>query len=475
MIFNIISVGIGIIIFIYSIVYFRRTYRISRMQSNYKWWLILVIFIFFFMAGYISFEYFLVTGSEILDLKLLVSQVFLWGSIFVLICARLFFITTEGKNTLFEQGRQADEELRRSEEKYRSLVESTDDSIYMVDRDCKYLFINENHKKRLGVTDLSGRNYGDFHLKNQTESFRQSVARVYETGKRDQQEYDFRGRWFLRTLNPVKGHNSKEVVAITVISTDITDRKKAEEMRVSNLHLEYASKAKSEFLATMSHELRTPLNAIIGFSDILKDGMHGELNEKQAHDVGNILAGGKFLLQLISDILDISKIEAGKIEIILESISVPITISEVLTLVRDISSKRNVIIKRDFDPLLDFIEVDKQRIKQILFNLLSNAIKFSKPEGGTVTIRTKKEGDIAKFSVSDTGIGIKEENMGKLFTEFGQVSYGISRKYGGTGLGLAISKKLLELHGGKITVESRYGEGSTFTFTLPIGGKRGDK
>jgi len=472
MIFNIISIGIGIVIFIYSIVYFWRTYKISGMQSNNKWWLILVIFIFLFMAGYVSFGYFLVTGSEILDLELLVSQVFLWGSVFVLICARLFFTTTEGKNMLLEQGRHADETLRRYEGKYQSIVESTEDSIYIVDRDCNYLFINNNHRMRLGVTDLCSRNYGDFHLKNQSERFRQSVTRVFETGKREQQEHEFRGRWFLRTLNTVKDPDSKEVAAVTVISTDITDRKKAEEMCSSNLRLESASRAKSEFLANMSHELRTPLNAIIGFSQILREGMHGELNEKQRHDVDNVLTSGKFLLELISEILDMSKIEAGKLELMRERISVPVTISEALILVKEISSKRNVLIKREFDPLLDFVEADKLRFKQILFNLLSNAIKFSKPEAGTVTIRTKKEGDMAKFSVSDTGIGIKEEDMGKLFQEFGQVSYDISRKYGGTGLGLAISKKLVEMHGGSISVESRYVEGSTFTFTLPIEAKK---
>jgi PAS domain S-box-containing protein len=254
---------------------------------------------------------------------------------------------------------------------------------------------------------------------------------------------------------------------------DITERRLNEEMRRENERLELVNRTKNEFLAVMSHELRTPLNAIIGFSDLLKNKGAGELNEKQKRYADNVYSSGKQLILIIDDILDMSKIDAGKIEIIRESISVPVTIDEALTLIKEISSKRNVLIKMDFDPLLDFIEADKQRFKQILFNLLSNAIKFSKPEGGTVTIRTKKEGDMAKFSLSDTGIGIKEEDMGKLFAEFGQVSYGISRKYGGTGLGLAISKKLVELHSGKITVESRYGEGSTFSFTLPLKAKEG--
>ena len=128
----------------------------------------------------------------------------------------------------------------------------------------------------------------------------------------------------------------------------------------------------------------------------------------------------------------------------------------------------------EFDPRLEFIEADKQRIKQMLFNLLSNAVKFSKEEGGTITIAAKREGDMARISVSDTGIGIKEEDIGKLFKEFHQLDSGSTRKYGGTGLGLVITKKLIELHGGKIMVESRYGEGTTFTFSLPILAKIGE-
>lgn len=240
------------------------------------------------------------------------------------------------------------------------------------------------------------------------------------------------------------------------------------ELRAHRDQLAYVSKAKSEFLSTMSHELRTPLNSIIGFSELLNEGMYGELNEKQKQYVNNVLTSSKFLLNLINDIIDLSKVEAGKIELVIEKMPVPGIISETLILIKEKASKHNVRIEQDFNPQLDFIEADKQRFKQILFNLLSNAIKFSKKEGGTVTITAKKEGDMAKFSVSDTGIGIKEEDMGKLFKEFAQASPEISKEYGGTGLGLAISKKLVELHGGAFSVESRYGEGSTFSFTLPL-------
>jgi signal transduction histidine kinase len=157
----------------------------------------------------------------------------------------------------------------------------------------------------------------------------------------------------------------------------------------------------------------------------------------------------------------------GKIELVIEKIYVPETINETITLIKEKTARHNVVIKKEIDPQLE-IEADKQRFKQILFNLLDNAVKFSKNEGGIVTITAEKEGDMAKISVSDTGIGIKEEDMGKLFNKFQQLDSSISRRYGGTGLGLAITKRLVELQGGKIMAESKYGEGSTFTFLLPL-------
>ncbi len=364
--------------------------------------------------------------------------------------------------------KKAEEAVKKSEEKYRSLVESNEDSIYMVDRNCNYLFVNPKHLGRLGIGDYRGRNYEDCHWAIETDRFRQSINHIFETGKPEQHEHEFRGKWFMRTLSPVKDPETKAVTAVTVVSTDITTRKKAEEIHLENERLAFANKAKSDFLANMSHELRTPLNSIIGFSELMKQKTAGDLNNKQERYVDNVLTSSNFLLNLINDILDLSKVEAGKIELVIERISVTVVINETLSLIKEKALKHNVLLKKELDQELDFIEADKQRVKQILFNLLSNAVKFSKKEGGTVTITTKREGDTAKISVSDTGIGIKQEDIGKLFKEFGQVDAEISKKYGGTGLGLAISKKLVELHGGKIVVESKYGEGSSFTFTLPI-------
>jgi PAS domain S-box-containing protein len=469
---NIVSVGLGIIIFIYSIVLFRRTYNISWAKSFYLWWLILVIFIFLFLVSYVSFEYFLITRTEFFDLKMIVSQVFLWGSVFVLICARLFYMTTERTNWVFKQSRNVQEELRISDEKYRSLVDSTEDSIYMVDRNFNYLFMNPKHMARLGLVDYRGKCYGDCHWKRETDRFIHKVSRIFETGKREQHEHEFRGKWFIRTLSPVKDPGTGAVTAVTVVSIDVTDRKKAEEVRIENMRLVCATRTKSDFLANMSHELRTPLNAVIGFSQLLKDEKSGELNEKQERYVDNVLSGSKFLLDLINDILDLSKIEAGKIELVVENIHIEVVINETLRLIKEMAASHNVILKKELDPALEVIEADRLRFKQVMFNLLNNAIKFSKPEGGIVTIETKMDGDMATFSVSDNGIGIKEENIEKLFNEFEQLDTGITKKYGGSGLGLAISKKLVELHEGRIMVESKYGEGTTFTFSLPIKAKK---
>jgi len=365
--------------------------------------------------------------------------------------------------------------LKKSEEKYRSLVESTDDSVYMVDWDCNYLYVNPKHMARLGIGDYRGRGYWDCHFSTETDIFKKSVRRVYETGKPEQYEHEYRGKWFMRSLSPLKEPETKKVVAVTVLSSDITVRKKVEEIRNENERLIIANRSKSEFIANMSHELRTPLNSIIGFSELLKQKMRGELNKKQERYVENVLNSSRFLLNLINDILDISKVEAGKIELIIERVSVPIVISETLTLLKERASQNKVELVKELDPELDFIEADKQRVKQILFNLLNNAIKFSKTEGGIVKVISKKEGNTAMISICDTGIGLREEDLGKLFKEFEQISPEITRKYGGTGLGLAISKKLVELHGGNIIVESEYGEGSTFTFTLPLVSKVQEK
>ncbi len=244
-------------------------------------------------------------------------------------------------------------------------------------------------------------------------------------------------------------------------------------LRYARDEAEGANRIKSEFLAKMSHELRIPLNSVIGFSEILKSKAPGDLNEKQAQYVNTIFNSGKHLLIIIKDMLDLLEIESGeKLPLSIKSFPTLAAIDEILIFVNEKAVEMNIVITKEIKPGIDTITADKLRFKQILLNLLDNAIKFSKPQGGTISITAIKVDGMAQFSVSDTGIGIKEEDMGKLFDMFHQIDSGLSRRYGGTGIGLAIVKQLVEQHGGKIWVESKFGEGTTFTFTLPLEGKK---
>ncbi|MFH0904904.1 MAG: PAS domain-containing sensor histidine kinase [Methanobacteriota archaeon] len=268
--------------------------------------------------------------------------------------------------------------------------------------------------------------------------------------------------------------NGKQVLQATV--RDITERKKIEEaLKFARDEAERANMVKTNFLNTMSHELRTPLNSIIGFSEILKQKTSGELNKKQERYIDNILTGGNSLLNIVSQILDVVQIYKGTLELRIENISVPETVDEVMSVIKENCVAKNVVLEKNIDPQLKHLEADKQKLKQVLIHLLENGVKFSKPDGGTVTVTAKKEGDMARFSVSDTGIGIREDDVGKLFQKFTQLDIGTTRKYGGTGIGLAITKQLVEQHGGRIWAESKYGEGSTFTFLLPLKAKKLEK
>jgi two-component system sensor histidine kinase/response regulator len=268
---------------------------------------------------------------------------------------------------------------------------------------------------------------------------------------------------------------------VRMLEHEIENRKKIEaELRQSEKKLIIAkdealraSRVKSDFLMKMSHELRTPLNSVLGFSQVLKMKTPGELNVNQEKYVDNIVNSATRLLGMINDMLDLVKVESGeKLPLSIQSFLAPEAIDEAFIFINDKAAKKKIIVKKEIDPEIVVIEADKLRFKQILINLIDNAIKFSKTDGGTLSIAARKNGDMVQFSISDTGIGIKEENMGKLFDLFYQSDSGISRKYGGIGAGLAVTKKLVEEHGGNIWVESKYGEGSTFSFTLPLKQKK---
>jgi signal transduction histidine kinase len=229
--------------------------------------------------------------------------------------------------------------------------------------------------------------------------------------------------------------------------------------------LTQASQHKSEFLANMSHELRTPLNAIIGFSEVLTERMFGELNERQAEYLDDILTSGRHLLSLINDILDLSKVEAGQMELELGIFSLPEALENGLTMIRERASNHGIVLSLDVDPALDLIEADERKVKQIIFNLLSNAVKFT-PDGGRVDVTVRKMDQGLQVAVRDSGIGIASEDQSHVFDEFRQVGQSIRRQEG-TGLGLTLVRRFVELHGGRIVLDSTVGVGSTFTFTLP--------
>jgi len=238
------------------------------------------------------------------------------------------------------------------------------------------------------------------------------------------------------------------------------------EIAEKSRQIEIASQHKSEFLANMSHELRTPLNAIIGFSEVLLERMFGEVNEKQTEYLQDILVSGQHLLSLINDILDLSKIEAGRMELEPADFDLPSAIDNALTLVRERAGRRGITLGLAVDDRVGVIHGDERKVKQVLLNLLSNALKFT-PEGGRIDVRAAVSGELVEVSVADTGVGIAPEDQEAVFEEFRQVGTA-DKKVGGTGLGLALSRKFIELHGGRIWVKSHVGQGSTFTFTLPV-------
>jgi signal transduction histidine kinase len=237
-----------------------------------------------------------------------------------------------------------------------------------------------------------------------------------------------------------------------------------DELRRLYGELEAASRHKSEFLATMSHELRTPLNAIIGFSEVLHEEMFGELNERQREYLRDVLEAARHLLALINDVLDLSKVEAGRMELDLSGVSLAETLRSGVTMHAERASRGGVALGLALDDGELQVEADERKLRQVVFNLLSNAIRFT-PEGGRVDVRARLVGDAAEVTVFDTGPGVAAEERELIFDEFRQ---GRVARSDGTGLGLPIARRFIELHGGRLWVESGPGEGSTFTFTLPI-------
>ena len=244
-------------------------------------------------------------------------------------------------------------------------------------------------------------------------------------------------------------------------------RRRASELELQNRRIQEANRLKSEFLANMSHELRTPLNAIIGFAELLHDGHVDPVSPQHQEFLGDILASGRHLLQLINDVLDLAKVEAGKLEFRPEPVDPTKPIAEVVAILRTTAAAKQLQVATEIDPRVGVVEVDPSRLKQVAYNYLSNALKFT-PDGGAIAIRVRPEGaDAFRIEVSDTGIGIAEADVAQLFVEFHQLEAGAAKRHQGTGLGLALTRRLVEAQGGKVGVTSAIGKGSTFFAVLP--------
>ena len=276
------------------------------------------------------------------------------------------------------------------------------------------------------------------------------------------------------TLSPIRDV-SGAVAGVSTIAHDISAQKrmenqlraKNEELARQNRRVEEANRAKNEFLANMSHELRSPLNGIIGFAELMHDGKLGPVSDQHKEYLGDILSSGKHLLQLINDVLDLAKVEAGRIGFRPEPATLSRLVREVAYVLRAIAAGKGVAIESDVPPDLDAVTLDPARFKQVLYNYLSNALKFT-PEGGRVAVRIRPEGEASfRLEVQDNGIGIPEGEIPKLFTQFHQVDHSDARRYSGSGLGLVLTRRIVEAQGGRVGVESELGAGSLFHATLP--------
>jgi signal transduction histidine kinase len=269
------------------------------------------------------------------------------------------------------------------------------------------------------------------------------------------------GRALLNILDDFGGERQRledmQRAVLNILEDLDTEKRSAEE----------ANRMKSEFLANMSHELRTPLNAIMGFTKLMAHGKVGPVSAQQQEFLGDILTSSQHLLQLINDVLDLAKVEAGKMEFFPEPIDLTQLVGEVRDILRGLTSSKRIRIDADVDVTCTGVELDAAKLKQVLFNYVSNALKFT-PEDGRVSILVRAEGDDSfRIEVKDTGIGIREEDVARLFSKFRQLDSSASKKYQGTGLGLALTKQIAEAQGGHVGVDSVFGRGSTFYIVLP--------
>ena len=363
------------------------------------------------------------------------------------------------------------------EARYGNLLESTPDAIMITNETGRIVLVNVETEKLFGYqrNELVGApmgllvpdRFGDKHSGERATYFADSRVRPMDAGldlygvRRDGTEFPVEIK-----SNPIK---TEEGRLVTSSIRDITERKRFERS------LQNANRTKSEFLASMSHELRTPLNGIIGFTEFLMDEKPGALNAKQKEYLTDVYNSSQHLLQLINDVLDLAKVEAGRIDLRPETFGLGQAICEVCAVINGIARKRRVEVSYKVPVEIGEVTLDQQKFKQVCYNLLANAVKFTDP-GGKVELGARLvPGEQFEIWVRDTGIGIKEEDMERLFREFEQLETGTARRFEGSGLGLALVKKLVEYQGGSIGVQSQFGRGSTFTVTLPLTWKKGER
>ncbi len=395
-----------------------------------------------------------------------------------------------------EERGKLDQRLRDQHFYTRSLIESNIDALMTTDPRGIITDVNKQTEALTGCTrdELIGAPFKNYFTDpGRAEA---GINRVLTEGKVTDYELTARARDGKQTTvsyNATTFHDrDRRLQGVVAAARDVTELKRYEQtLHQKNVELESSSRMKSEFLASMSHELRTPLNAIIGFSEVLRDGLLGELTDQQRGFVGDIFSSGNHLLSLINDILDLSKVEAGTMTLDLESVQVSSLFSNSLTIIREKAEARHIRLGIDAPEALGSFQADTRKVKQIAYNLLSNAVKFT-VECGEVTLRASRVPraevgqltgrwagrtlpladnefvEFVKISVTDNGIGISPAGLERLFKPFSQIDSGLARRYEGTGLGLAMVKRLVELHGGALAVESAVGEGSCFTVWLPL-------
>jgi len=408
---------------------------------------------------------------------------------------KLLFEANEELQIEITERKLAEEALQESEKRYRDLADLLPQTVFELDERANLIFVNRN------AFDMFCYSQEDFDkglsaiqmfIPEDQDRAKENIQKRLRGEKLGINEYTALrkdGNTFPVLVHSAPIIHEGKPIGLRGIIVDITERKRMErklqerneqldaqneelvarqqELVEKTREVERANQLKSEFLANMSHELRTPLNVIIGFSQLMLDGVPGKINKKQRQCLEDILSSGQHLLNLINEVLDLSKIESGKIELRLRNISLSSVIESLRSTMMPMLTQRKQSLDVELEKGLPSVHVDEARLRQVFLNLLSNASKVT-PDGGKLEVKTVREDDWCQVSVVDNGIGIKKEDQERMFEPFCQLDNPLTKEKSGTGLGLTLARQIVEQHGGQIWVESEYGKGSRFTFTLPL-------